>query len=287
MLPQCAYARGDLKGAISLTEQYLARDELPISARIWRMIQQTQGFGLSALYREAGRYQESIEVMEEAKRYSGRDDSRAAWAVGNALLCAGRAKEALDVAHFITSNFEDPRAAFYALRIRAGATVALGNLGTARVAVTQLQVAQDRWGGIARALALATEAEIALAENKPREALDALDNIELQGVGTGGVLQDNGGGGLPDVTYRELRARAHRMAGRLGKAAEVHQKLLSFYGGHALSHYSLGQIYEEMDRPDDAEREYGVFLEMWSGADEGLPQLVDARERLEALAIAR
>jgi hypothetical protein len=38
-----------------------------------------------------------------------------------------------------------------------------------------------------------------------------------------------------------------------------------------------------MKRPADAKREYEKFLEMWSEADEGLPQLVDAKERLARL----
>jgi tetratricopeptide (TPR) repeat protein len=273
-LPQCAYARGDLKRAISLTEQYLTRGDLPASTRVFRMIAQTGDFGLSSLYREAGRYHESIDVMEDAKQYSHRNDSRSAWAVGNALLYAGRAKEALDVAHSITTNYEDPRAAFYALRIRAWATVALGDLGAARAAGKQLRVAEDQWGGLARALSLTSEAEIALAENKPDEALDTLDKIKSQGVGSGGLF---------DITYREARARAHRMAGRLDEAAAVHKELLRVYGGHALSYYALGQIYEEMSRPAEATREFSKFLEMWAKADEGLPQLVDARERLDAL----
>jgi len=60
-------------------------------------------------------------------------------------------------------------------------------------------------------------------------------------------------------------------------------EMLRIYGGHALSHYELGQIYEEMKRPSDAKKEYAKFLKMWSEADEGLPQLVDARKRLAAL----
>jgi hypothetical protein len=64
---------------------------------------------------------------------------------------------------------------------------------------------------------------------------------------------------------------------------EFHRELLRFYGGHALSHYELGQLYEEMSRPRDAAREYAHFLEMWAAADEGLSQLVDARARLIAM----
>ena len=68
------------------------------------------------------------------------------------------------------------------------------------------------------------------------------------------------------------------------KASEFELKdLLRVNGGHALAHYELGKLYDEMNRPDDAEQEYTIFLDMWSEADEGLPQLVDARKRLEAL----
>ena len=38
-----------------------------------------------------------------------------------------------------------------------------------------------------------------------------------------------------------------------------------------------------MDRRADARREFTKTLEIWSEADEGLPQLVDAREKLAVL----
>ncbi len=90
------------------------------------------------------------------------------------------------------------------------------------------------------------------------------------------------GGGPANIEWREAVARAHRMAGRLDEAAKVHEEMLRVYGGHALSHYELGKIYQEMGRSADAQREFSEFLEMWSEADEGLPQVADAQQRLTA-----
>jgi hypothetical protein len=59
--------------------------------------------------------------------------------------------------------------------------------------------------------------------------------------------------------------------------------LLRISKGHALGHYELGKIYEDLDRLNDAEREYTLFLEMWSDADEDMPQLIDARARYDRL----
>ena len=73
------------------------------------------------------------------------------------------------------------------------------------------------------------------------------------------------------------------MAGRLEDAAEVHRELLRVWAGHAISHYELGKIYEEMDRGNEAVSEYEKFLDIWSEADEGLPQIEDAKIRLAKL----
>ena len=73
------------------------------------------------------------------------------------------------------------------------------------------------------------------------------------------------------------------MAGNLDEAARIHKELLRVFGGHFLSHYELGKIYQELGRPEQAKKELSVFLDKWSQADEGLPQLDDARARLVAL----
>ncbi len=273
-LPQCAFARGDIEGAISLLEQSLAHDGLPTPTRYWRMAILSVEMGLAAYHREAGRYQRMIELIEEAKQYARGNASRPVFDKGLALLYADRPEEALKTADQIASDYDDVQAQYFALEIRARAAVAVGDTDEARAAVDELYAAQEQRGAAARAKALKVEAQIALVENQPDEALAALDKLGHQGVWPGGFF---------DITYREDRARAHRMAGRLDEAAETHKELLKVYGGHALSHYALGQIYEEMNRPADAEREFTRFLEMWSEADAGLPQLVDARERLASL----
>ncbi len=90
-------------------------------------------------------------------------------------------------------------------------------------------------------------------------------------------------GGSYDIEWQEATATAHQMLGQLDEAAGVHEELLRIYGGHAVSHYELGKIYQEMGRRAEAEREYSKFLEMWSKADVGLPQLEDAHRRLGEL----
>jgi tetratricopeptide (TPR) repeat protein len=275
-LARCAYAAGDLDRAIALTEQYLGKDDLAESARRWQMVAKSVDLGLSAYYLEAGRYQEMLEVGDAALQYSSGNPSGSAFDKGTLLLDAGRAQEALAHADGMLERYPDARAPFYSLRIRARAMAALGDLDGARAAVKELYAFQDRHGPQASMLALRVEAEIALAENDAATALEALDGMYELGIYFGGLFY---------AEYREIRARAHRMAGQLEEAAAVHNELLRVYGGHALSHYELGLIYEEMDRPQDAEQEFARFLEMWSNADEGLPQLADARERLSASAV--
>ncbi len=137
-----------------------------------------------------------------------------------------------------------------------------------------MRITETGSGGMGEYDALELQARAALAENDPKTAFKFLDEMRKIGVVWGGYI---------DIDYRTILASAYRMQGRLKEAADVHKEMLRVYGGHALSHYELGTIYEEMKRPADAMKEYAKFLEMWSEADEGLPQLTDARNRIAAL----
>jgi tetratricopeptide (TPR) repeat protein len=154
------------------------------------------------------------------------------------------------------------------------ALLSSGDMEGARNEARALLDAEFELGARARYEALRIQAEAALAEHDPGATLEILARMKEHGIPFGGFV---------DIDYRTDLATAYVMAGRLEEAAAVHSEALRIYGGHALSHYELGKIYEEMKRPADAKKEYAKFLEMWADADEGLPQLVDARERFKRL----
>ena len=157
---------------------------------------------------------------------------------------------------------------------RAKALAALDSLEAARSAVVEFRalphpnprtISRARW----------VTSEIELAAGNPERALVILNEIDRRGMPRLA--------GLDNIEWREALARAHRMAGRLDEAAKVHEEMLRVFRSHSLSHYDLGQIYEEMGRAADAEREYTAFLSAWAEADDGLPQVEDAQQRLGAL----
>ena len=85
-------------------------------------------------------------------------------------------------------------------------------------------------------------------------------------------------------------AEAYYNAGNLAKALEEYKKITSLtfpriWDGdiYAKSFYMMGMIYERMGRKAKATENYGRFLELWKDADPGIPEVIDARKRFEAL----
>jgi hypothetical protein len=52
---------------------------------------------------------------------------------------------------------------------------------------------------------------------------------------------------------------------------------------HPKYHYRLTKLYEEKGWSGKAIEQYEKFLEIWKDADEDLPELIDAKERLAKL----
>jgi serine/threonine protein kinase/tetratricopeptide (TPR) repeat protein len=271
-----AYARGDLVGAIAAGKTALMSEGLDDDlALAFRTRYLNWHLGLAFLYAEAGRLQEAHEVFSEAETYAS-DPLVALRRVicprFNILLRTGHADEVL--AWTRSNRQSDSRITrLQALRLEAFAMVALDSLEAARSVLEELGATGEYLGAYAQYSYHKISAMLALAETDPQTALSELGHLD----------QTACYGGMYHIEYLEMLAHAYRLAGRLEEAAAVHHDLLRIYGGHALSHYALGGIYEDLNRLPDAEREYTAFLDAWAEADEGLPQVEDARQRLASL----
>jgi tetratricopeptide (TPR) repeat protein/TolB-like protein len=97
--------------------------------------------------------------------------------------------------------------------------------------------------------------------------------------------------GHSDLQIRYALARSYLETARLGNAVEMFDKALSRYDGTAAffapwavkAHYFLGTAYERSGWTAEAMEQYEEFLETWKDADPGIPEVEDARRRLESL----
>ena len=90
---------------------------------------------------------------------------------------------------------------------------------------------------------------------------------------------------LKDVLARVLVGK-----GELDKAIAEYERLITLNpnstGRHLIHpkyHYRLAKLYEEKGWSGKAVKQYEKFLEIWKDADNGLPEVIDAKTRLSAL----
>ncbi|MBN2411387.1 protein kinase [candidate division KSB1 bacterium] len=134
--------------------------------------------------------------------------------------------------------------------------------------------------------------EILLAENKPEEAIAFCEKHSPLGNGfigfsTGSIyiIINN-----QLTIMKDVLARAYYQSGNIDKAIKVYEKLISFdpnrRGRDLIQpryYYRLAKLYEEKGKKDKAIERYEKFLDIWKGADEDLPELIDATARLARL----
>jgi len=89
---------------------------------------------------------------------------------------------------------------------------------------------------------------------------------------------------------QDAHARAYAAIGELDKAIQVYEGLITFTPGkkdlrliNPVYRYRLAKLYEQKDWPGKAIEQYQKFLEIWKHADDGLPEMVDAKARLAVL----
>jgi tetratricopeptide (TPR) repeat protein len=133
-------------------------------------------------------------------------------------------------------------------------------------------------------------AEIALAEGKPRVAIEEFRRGD---VGYDGLPVDECGA----CVWYDL-ARAYDAAGQVDSATVMFERYLStpFFAKPELGldpvrvpaiHERLGQLYESMGKTDRAAEQYRAFIDLWKNADPNLqPRVTDAKRRLARLTSA-
>lgn len=89
---------------------------------------------------------------------------------------------------------------------------------------------------------------------------------------------------------KDALARAYQKNGELDKAIAEYERLITFNPKnpercliHPLYHYRLAKLYEEKGWKDKAREQYEKFLDLWKDADPGIPEVKEARKRLEEL----
>ena len=95
----------------------------------------------------------------------------------------------------------------------------------------------------------------------------------------------------PDFWAHFTLAEAYLESDRLGEAVAEFEKVLSRYDNNRAlcafrsvkAHYLLGLAYEKSGWNKKAIEQYGEFLEIWKDADPGIPEVEDAKEKLEKL----
>ncbi len=274
-LVSLAYCRGDVDEAIERMESLLRAADLPPD-----YVALTQGsrttVSLAFLYAETGRFSKALSVNEAALDYTSVAGSYVAAQVAQYRIILLTEKQ--DRAGAIGFGRQlDPYVANVPSRAWSYMELFLGidSVQAARYVLDELYYPNRHHSAVGYQYFRYRKARLLRREGQPDSALTYFEGVRW------GLLDM-----LPSphgTQYRHELVRALQAAGRSDEAIAVLRDLVRICGGHALGHYELGKLYEDMTRRVEARKEYETFLDMWSKADEGLPQLTDARKRLNVL----
>jgi tetratricopeptide (TPR) repeat protein len=124
---------------------------------------------------------------------------------------------------------------------------------------------------------------IALAELSPDAAIRHFEQA-IAWLPMQGTISDE------QAFYYDGLAAAYYQSGDWEKAIDSYQSIQGLTTGrvqwgdiYARSFYWLGKCYQRSGRSTEATASYQKFLDLWKNADEGLPEVADARKELEGL----
>ncbi len=166
-----------------------------------------------------------------------------------------------------------------------------GRLEAARARLVETQPALDKIPYAtdqrrAKWLYQLLEAEVALAEDSPEQAVLAAEKVQLQkfpGIDPNIIA-------IYNIPFdRDVLPRALWKKGDLERAVAEYRHLMTIspeneyrYLIPPLFHYRLGRVLEQKGDKAEAAQEYRKFLEYWKDAESRYPEPGDARRRLAA-----
>jgi serine/threonine protein kinase/tetratricopeptide (TPR) repeat protein len=287
----------DYPAALDSIDRYLSLDLSPerrADASLWK------GFCFYWL----GRFSESLEVFQQAEEASRTAD----WLFKPALFLlrfmlyfdreefeAARQSVQRYVDYCVEQNPKrEVRFITFGDFLRGLCNVKEGRLDLARMELGEMKSALEDLSGRDKENLMENisilQAEIDLTEGSIKEAMVSLEKI----VPSSG-FQPNQPFNFYILMnrnwsqYKEQRARIYAISDDLDRAITEYEGLVSPDPTktnaliHPLYHYSLGKLYAEKGWQDKAKAQYEKFLQLWKDADEGLPEVEDARRRLAGL----
>jgi len=132
------------------------------------------------------------------------------------------------------------------------------------------------------------EAEIMIAKGSPGRAVEIMKMAKAHVVNYINYPEYQVRFSFP--AQKDVLARAYVAKGDMDKAITEYERIATFdplekssFLVYPLFNYRLARLYEQKGLKDTARGRYERFLELWKGADPGLPEVEDARKCLAGL----
>jgi len=252
---------------------------------------------IAALYESQGRFQKAFEYYENLLsmfRENREQIGEIRWGLGYLYLKTGRPELALDEfkKSFELIEGENYRWLRENLFDQAVTYIEMGNFKKADEILEEMRMLTPE---IMRPV-IQTQSYYSYVNEfylKGRMALkrknypEAVENLEKAVSALGG---ENNVVKLAHALYMDSLASAYTQDGDIEQATKTYEKISLLTCGcflwgdiYAKSFYNLGKLNEERGWKGKAIESYEKFLDIWKGADPGIPEVEHARKRLAGL----